>query len=130
MRAVATAPVLLAVVAAVVRLPTFLSSRTLSFDDGVYGASVVDMRRGLVPYRDLFSSQGPLHLPLLYAGDVLGLHTIDAPRLTPLVAGIVAAIRGLGRRPPARGGGGAGGCGRSVGRDDGDDAVGDGPDHR
>ncbi len=69
----------IAVVAVVVRLPTFLSSRPLSFDDGVYGASVVDMRRGLLPYRDLFSSQGPLHLPLLYAGDVLGLHTIDAP---------------------------------------------------
>ncbi|MDQ1433947.1 MAG: hypothetical protein QOF59_763 [Actinomycetota bacterium] len=85
-------PVALAVVAVIVRLPTFLSSRSLSFDDGVYGVSVVDMRRGLVPYRDLFSSQGPLHLPLLYVGDVVGLHTIDAPRLTPLVAGIVTAI--------------------------------------
>ena len=83
---------MLAIVALVVRLPTFLSSRALSFDDGVYGASVVDMRRGLLPYRDLFSSQGPLHLPLLYAGDILGGHAIDAPRLTPLVAGIVTAI--------------------------------------
>jgi hypothetical protein len=85
-------PAAIALVAVVVRLPTFLSSRPLSFDDGVYGASVVDMRRGLLPYRDLFSSQGPLHLPLLYAGDVLGLHTIDAPRLTPLLAGVVTAI--------------------------------------
>jgi 4-amino-4-deoxy-L-arabinose transferase-like glycosyltransferase len=85
-------PAVLALVAAMVRLPTFLSSRALSFDDGVYGASVVDMRRGLIPYRDLFSSQGPLHFPLLYAGDVLGLHTIYGPRLTPLVAGIVTAI--------------------------------------
>jgi hypothetical protein len=83
---------LLAIIAVVVRLPTFLSSRALSFDDGVYGASVVDMRRGLLPYRDVFSSQGPLHLPLLYAGDLLGLHTIDAPRVTPLLAGVVVAI--------------------------------------
>jgi len=85
-------PALLALVALVVRLPSFLSSRALSFDDGVYGASVVDMRHGLVPYRDVFSSQGPLHLPLLYAGDLLGLHTINAPRLTPLLAGVVATI--------------------------------------
>jgi hypothetical protein len=70
----------------------FLSSRALSFDDGVFGATVVDMRRGLLPYRDVFASQGPLHLPLLYAGDVLGLHTTDAPRLTPLLAGVVTAI--------------------------------------
>jgi 4-amino-4-deoxy-L-arabinose transferase-like glycosyltransferase len=88
----ASTAALLAIVAVVVRLPTFLSSRALSFDDGVYGASVVDMRRGLLPYRDVFSSQGPLHLPLLYAGDILGLHTIDAPRLTPLLAGVVVAI--------------------------------------
>jgi hypothetical protein len=79
-------------VAAVVRLPTFLSSRALSFDDGVYGASVVDMRRGLLPYREVFSSQGPLHLPLLYLGDVVGLHSIDAPRMTPLLAGVVTTV--------------------------------------
>jgi len=85
-------PAVLALVAVVVRLPMFLSTRPLSFDDGVYGASVVDMRHGLVPYRGVFASQGPLHLPLLYAGDILGLHTIDAPRLTPLLAGVVTAL--------------------------------------
>jgi 4-amino-4-deoxy-L-arabinose transferase-like glycosyltransferase len=88
----ASSVALLAIVGVVVRLPTFLSSRALSFDDGVYGASVVDMRRGLLPYREVFSSQGPLHLPLLYVGDLVGLHTIDAPRLTPLLAGVVVAI--------------------------------------
>jgi hypothetical protein len=71
----------------------------------VYGASVVDMRHGLVPYRDLFSSQGPLHLPLLYLGDILGGHTVDAPRVTPLLAGVIASLatwasaRRLGARP-------------------------------
>src|SRR5215475_15035599 len=86
-------------------MPTFLSTRALSFDDGVYGASVVDMRRGLLPYRELFSSQGPLHLPLLYLGDVIGLHTIDGPRVTPVLAGVAVTIavwasaRRLGARP-------------------------------
>jgi hypothetical protein len=84
--------VLLVVTAVVVRLPTFLSMRTLSFDDAVFGATVLDMRRGLVPYGGVFASQGPLHLPLLYAGDVLGLHTIDGPRVTPMLAGIVVTL--------------------------------------
>ncbi len=78
--------------AVVVRLPTLLSTRTLSFDDGTFGATVLDMRRGLVPYGGVFASQGPLHLPLLYAGDVLGLHTIDGPRVTPVLAGVAATL--------------------------------------
>ena len=99
-------PAVLAVIAVFVRMPTFLSTRALSFDDGVYGASVVDMRRGLLPYRELFSSQGPLHLPLLYVGDIIGLHTIDGPRVTPVLAGVAVTIavwasaRRLGARPP------------------------------
>src|SRR5947209_3166326 len=43
------------------RLPAFLSSRHLVFDDGTYGVSVLDMRHGLAPYRGVFSAQGPLH---------------------------------------------------------------------
>ena len=100
-------PAMLTLVAVVCRLPMFLSSRALSFDDGVFGATVVDMRRGLLPYRGVFASQGPLHLPLLYVGDVLGLHATDAPRVTPLLAGVVIAIavwasaRRLGAEPTA-----------------------------
>ena len=37
--------------------------RHLTFDDGVYGASAVAMRAGGQPFRDVFSSQGPLFLP-------------------------------------------------------------------
>jgi 4-amino-4-deoxy-L-arabinose transferase-like glycosyltransferase len=74
------------------RLPAFLSSRPLVFDDGTYGVSVLDMRHGLAPYRGVFSAQGPLHFPLLYAGDLLGLRTIDGPRVTPMLAGIAASI--------------------------------------
>ena len=36
----------LGVVALLLRLPAFFASRHLSYDDGVYGVSVVDMRHG------------------------------------------------------------------------------------
>src|SRR4051812_27329203 len=46
----------LALFAVAVRLPAVLSSRHLSFDDGVYGATAVALRHGARPYRDVFSS--------------------------------------------------------------------------
>src|SRR5262245_50743430 len=82
----------LSLAAVVIRLPAVLSSRHLSFDDGVYGATAVAMRHGARPYRDVFSSQGPLHHPLLYAADLLGGRTQDAPRLLSLVAAVVITI--------------------------------------
>jgi len=82
----------LVLVAVVIRLPLFFSGRSLVFDDGQYGVSVVDMRHGFAPYTRVFSSQGPLHYPLLYAGDLLGLRTLDAPRVTPLLAGVAATL--------------------------------------
>jgi len=82
----------LALLAIAVRLPSFLSSRHLVFDDGTYGVSVLDMRNGLLPYREVFSAQGPLHFPLLYLGDLLGLRTIEGPRVTPMLAGIAATV--------------------------------------
>jgi hypothetical protein len=82
----------LALVAVVLRLPAFFSSRHLLFDDGVYGVSVIDMRRGLAPYTGVFSSQGPLHFPLLYGGDLLGFRTLNSPRVTPVLLGAVAAV--------------------------------------
>ena len=85
-------PVLIALTAVVVRLPTYLSSRPLSFDDGVYGASTVALRHGQAPYRDVWSSQGPLHLPLLYLGDLVGMRTLDAPRTTAIISAIVTAV--------------------------------------
>jgi 4-amino-4-deoxy-L-arabinose transferase-like glycosyltransferase len=76
----------------VLRLPAFSSSRHLVFDDGTYGVSVLDMRHGLAPYRGVFSAQGPLHFPLLYAGDLLGFRTLDGPRVMPLLAGVLATL--------------------------------------
>jgi hypothetical protein len=84
--------VLLIGVALVLRLGALLVHRDLSFDDSVYGASIVAMRHGLVPYRDLFASQGPLQFPLLFAGDVIGLGAQNGPRVIPVLAGIVTPI--------------------------------------
>ena len=50
------------------------------------------MRHGLMPYRDLFSSQGPLHYPLLYVGDLLSGRPLNGPRVVPVLSGIVCSI--------------------------------------
>jgi hypothetical protein len=84
-------PVLLALVAGTlaIRIPALLAEPHLGFDDGVYGSSALAMRAGEAPFRDIFSSQGPLFLPLVFVADLLGLRTLDAPRLLPLAAGAV-----------------------------------------
>lgn len=94
-----------AVVALAVRLPAYLSARHLHFDDGVYGASAVAMRAGARPFVDVFSSQGPLHLPIVWLGDVLGARTSYAPRTASLLGGVAAAALTylVGRRITARG---------------------------
>jgi 4-amino-4-deoxy-L-arabinose transferase-like glycosyltransferase len=90
----------LSLLAVVVRLPTLFSPRHVGFDDGVYGATVLAMRDGAEPFRDVFSPQGPLHLVILYAGDLLGLRTLNAPRVAPVLAGVVVtlAVWAAGRR--------------------------------
>jgi 4-amino-4-deoxy-L-arabinose transferase-like glycosyltransferase len=79
----------LAVATVALRLPTFVAERHLTFDDGVYGASAVAMRAGGQPFRDVFSSQGPLWLPLVWLGDLLGLRTMNAPRVTSMLAAVL-----------------------------------------
>jgi hypothetical protein len=88
-RAAATAIV---VGAAALRIPAYLATRHLSFDDGVYGASAVAMRDGGLPFRDVFSSQGPLFLPLVGLADFLGLRTLDAPRLLAVASGLALVL--------------------------------------
>jgi hypothetical protein len=82
----------LAALAVALRLPALLSPRHLTFDDGVYGASAVAMRDGGLPFADVFSSQGPAFLPLVAAADLLGAHTLDAPRLLTVAAGVVLTV--------------------------------------
>ena len=81
------------------RIPSFVAERHLTFDDGVYGASAVAMRAGGQPFRDVFSSQGPLFLPLLWAADLIGLRTLNAPRLVSMAAALllVASTYAAGR---------------------------------
>ncbi len=83
---------LLGIAALVLRIPAFLSRRHLTFDDGVFASSVIAMRDGAVPFRDVFSSQGPLFLPLAYLGDLLGFRTLDAPRVLALVSGVTITL--------------------------------------
>ena len=78
--------------ALVLRLPAFLSTRHLTFDDGVFASSVIAMRDGGVPFREVFSSQGPLFLPLVYVGDLLGGRSLDAPRVAAVASGIAATV--------------------------------------
>ncbi|MGB6058236.1 MAG: hypothetical protein WBF71_08210 [Microthrixaceae bacterium] len=79
---------LLAVAALLIRVPAFLSSRHLTFDDGVFASSVIAMRDGALPFRDVFSSQGPLFLPLAFVGDLIGFRTLDAPRVLAILSGV------------------------------------------
>ena len=94
--------------ALLLRLPTFFAVKHLTFDDGVFGASAVAMRNGGVPFREVFSSQGPLFLPLVWIADTLGLHSLNGPRLLGLASGLVLVVvlylagRELGGRPGAR----------------------------
>ena len=59
-------PAAVAAGAVALRFPALLAVRHLSFDDGVYGASAVALRTGALPFREVFSSQGPLFLPLVW----------------------------------------------------------------
>jgi 4-amino-4-deoxy-L-arabinose transferase-like glycosyltransferase len=82
----------LTVVTVLLRLPAFVAERHLTFDDGVFGASAVAMRAGGQPFRDVFSSQGPLFLPLLWTADLLGFRRADSPRLLAVAAGVVLVV--------------------------------------
>lgn len=63
-----------------------------TFDDGVYLASVDAMAGGGGPFREVFSSQGPLWLPVLRLADLVGRRAVWAPRLAPLAAGVVVVV--------------------------------------
>jgi hypothetical protein len=93
---------LLTLATILLRIPAYLAVRHLTFDDGVYGASAMAMRHGGIPFRDVFSSQGPLFLPLVRLADLIGLQTLNAPRLLAVASGVVLVL-------------GVYACGREVG---------------
>src|SRR6476661_3012199 len=76
----------LAIATVLIRIPAFFAEKSLVFDDGVFASSARAMRNGELPFRDIFSSQGPVFLPLLWIADLVGLRTLDAPRLLSVAA--------------------------------------------
>jgi 4-amino-4-deoxy-L-arabinose transferase-like glycosyltransferase len=76
----------------VIRIPGFFATKSLVFDDGVFASSARAMRNGELPFRDIFSSQGPVFLPLVWLADLLGFRTMDAPRLLAIAAGVLLTI--------------------------------------
>jgi hypothetical protein len=83
---------ILAIATVVIRLPAFFADKSLVFDDGVFASSARAMRNGELPFRDVFSSQGPVFLPLVWVADLVGLRTMDAPRLLAVAAGVLLTI--------------------------------------
>ncbi len=95
---------MLGAITVALRLPALFADRHLTFDDGVFGASSVAVREGGLPFRDVFSSQGPLFLPLVRLFDLVGLETLNGPRLLGIASALVLvtaayiAARGIGDR--------------------------------
>ncbi len=88
----ATDLALVGLAAVAMRIPALAATHHLSFDDGVYGASAVAMRDGGRPFQDVFSSQGPLFLPLVRLADLAGGEGLRSPRLAAVAAGAVVTI--------------------------------------
>jgi hypothetical protein len=84
--------VVLGAITVTLRLPALFATRSLVFDDGVFGVSALAMRRGELPFREVFSSQGPVFLPLVWLADLVGFRTLDAPRLLSVAAGVLVTI--------------------------------------
>ena len=79
----------LGLLALLARIPAFLAPAELSYDDGVYQAAIRSMREGNLPFRQVFSAQGPLFYPVVWLGDLLGFQSEHGPRVAPVLAGIV-----------------------------------------
>ena len=96
----------LAIATILIRLPDFVADRHITYDDGGYLSAALAMRDGELPFRDIFSSQGPLFLPLVWLADLIGFRTHTAPRLLAIAAGVgvTLAVYAAGRRVTSRGG--------------------------
>ncbi len=87
-----TDALILAIATVVIRLPAYFAEKSLVFDDGVFASSARAMRNGELPFRDIFSSQGPVFLPLLWVADLVGFRTMDAPRLLSIASGVLLTV--------------------------------------
>src|SRR3954470_21651986 len=82
----------LAIATILIRIPAFFAEKSLVFDDGAFASSARAMRNGELPFRDIFSSQGPVFLPLVWVADLVGLRALDAPRLLSVASGVLLTI--------------------------------------
>ena len=62
------------------------------FDEGIRGAQLMLMVAGYRPFRDIFSSQGPLSLDIFYPTYALFGQTLGAARMAPALFGIVGIV--------------------------------------
>ncbi len=86
------APAGVVAVTVFLRIPSLTSPANITFDEGVYAASVRAMRSGAKPFIDIFSSQGPLFLPVLRVADAAGFGWNPAPRLAMLAAAVATTV--------------------------------------
>src|SRR4051794_15039760 len=77
--------------AAWLRIPN-LDAYTGSFDEGIRSEQLLLMSAGYRPFRDIFASQGPLLLDLLYPFFVAFGQTLAAARMGVVICSIVALI--------------------------------------
>lgn len=82
----------LAVIAGAIRIPMWAASTHITFDEGVFLASTDLATAGLTQYRDFFASQGPLFIPLLQLGDLLGFGDPRGARTIMVLSGVAIAI--------------------------------------
>ena len=119
----------LALLALLVRIPAYVADKALTFDDGVFANSAIAMRDGGLPFRDVFSSQGPA-VPA--PGRPRRPGGAADPGLTAGAGGGVGHGRGRGdlldRPAPDRSAGGA--AGRRPARGVGRPRLGDGAARR
>ena len=82
----------LAVMAGAIRIPMWASSTHITFDEGVFLASTDLATSGFTQYRDFFASQGPLFIPLLQLGDLLGFGDPRGARSIMVISGMAIAV--------------------------------------
>lgn len=63
-----------------------------NYDEGVYLQSLLLMRHGYLPVRDIPATQGPLHLYVAYPPYALGEYTLEAARLGAVGASLLAIL--------------------------------------
>ena len=84
--------IVVSVVALMMRIPIWLSEAHVTFDEGVFLASMDLASAGLTQYRDFFASQGPLFLPVLQLAEVISFGDPRGARSVMVASGMAIAV--------------------------------------